>query len=376
MIAFSCVHCGQKMRVTEEAGSKKARCPTCGRVVAVPAESSRSAAPSAPTVLTVGPGKAGGTVVPPAIQLMPTRTDSAAAPPELTDFLQPAQQADELGRLGPYRVLRVLGSGGMGVVFLAEDPLLGRQVALKAMLPALAASATARQRFLREARALAVVEHDHVVALFHVGEDRGIPFFAMQLLEGESLEWRIRRAQTGAPGAALETTEVLRIGREMASGLAAIQARGLIHRDIKPANVWLERDTGRVKILDFGLVRPAGAEAPLTQVGAVVGSPAFMAPEQASNRAVDGRCDLFSLGVVLYLLCTGVQPFEAGDALATLVAVTSAEPPPPTRHNPRLPPGLSELVMRLLAKKPGDRPGSAQAVIDAIGEIEEQVSGR
>src|SRR5262249_19656984 len=141
---------------------------------------------------------------------------------------------DELGRLGPYRVLQVLGAGGMGVVFRAEDPQLARLVALKTMLPALAASDSARQRFLREARAAAAIKHDHIVSVYQVGEDRNVPFLAMEFLDGESLDSLVKREGK------LPVPETLRIGRQIASGLAAAHKRGLIHRDIKPANIFLE----------------------------------------------------------------------------------------------------------------------------------------
>jgi serine/threonine protein kinase len=165
-------------------------------------------------------------------------------------FLAPPQSADELGRLGSYRILEQLGAGGMGVVFLAEDPQLRRKVALKVMSPALAAEATARQRFLREAQATAALHHDHVITIYQVAEDRGMPFLAMELLPGESLEARLRREGR------LPLSETLRIASEIAAGLEAAHEQGLIHRDIKPANIWLEARRGRssrVKILDFGL---------------------------------------------------------------------------------------------------------------------------
>lgn len=150
------------------------------------------------------------------------------------DFLAAAQQADEIGRLGGYRMLRVLGAGGMGVVFEAEDPKLKRRVALKAMKSALASNPGAAQRFLREAQAAARLHHDHIMPIYQVGEDAGVLFLAMPLLEGESLEARLRR------DGALPAGEVVRLGKQMAAGLAAAHAHGLIHRDIKPANVWLE----------------------------------------------------------------------------------------------------------------------------------------
>src|SRR5262249_44804296 len=152
---------------------------------------------------------------------------------ELAAYLAPPQQPGEVGRLGPYRLLRVVGNGGMGIVLEAEDPHLGRRVALKVMKPALAGSGEARQRFLREARAAAAVQHDHLVTIHHVGEERGLPYLTMPFLEGQSLEQRLARDKV------LPVPEVLRIGREVAEGLAAAHARGLVHRDVKPANVWL-----------------------------------------------------------------------------------------------------------------------------------------
>ncbi len=303
-------------------------------------------------------------------------TPDKAADRRQYDFLRPAQEADELGRLGGCRVLSVLGQGGMGVVFRAEDPILRRPVALKAMLPGLAASDSSRRRFLREGRAAAAASHDHIVPIYQVGEDRGVPFIAMPLLSGESLEDRLRREK------ALPLVEGLRIGREVAEGLAAAHARGLIHRDVKPANIWLETRTSepgpsvpevRVRILDFGLVRDA-ADAQLTGEGVVVGTPAFMAPEQAHGGEVDARTDLFSLGCVLYRMATGEMPFRGRDALATLMAVAADHPRPPARVNRAVPPALSALVMRLLAKDPAGRPASAREVVEQLEAVEAALS--
>jgi WD40 repeat protein/serine/threonine protein kinase len=288
-------------------------------------------------------------------------------PPEVYDFLAPPLGPDEIGRLGTYRVLRVLGAGGMGVVFLAEDPQLQRPVALKVMKPVLATSASARRRFLREARVTAAIEHDHIVTIHQVGEDRGLPFLAMQLLQGETLADRLARE------GALPPAEVVRLSREVARGLAAAHERGMIHRDIKPANIWLEEQPGgsRVRIVDFGLARSTGAEADLTQPGTIVGTPMYMAPEQAGGAGVDVRSDLFSLGCVLYHMATGRPPFNGRDTLATLLSVAATQPAPPRDVNAAVPPALSALIMRLLAKDPADRPPSAGAVLEALDAVAE-----
>jgi len=294
-------------------------------------------------------------------------------PADICGLMAPPQEPDEIGRIGFYSVRRMLGQGGMGLVFEAEDPVLRRIVALKVMRPSAAAITAARERFLREARAAAAIEHDHIVAIYQVGEEGGVPFLAMPLLEGMSLEARLRPEATAGKASLLPVREILRIGREIASGLAAAHAVGLIHRDVKPANIWLDARHGdRVKLLDFGLARPADDDVHLTQSGLIVGTPAYMAPEQSRGEALDARADLFSLGCVLYRLCTGRLPFKRPDAVATLVAVATEVPPAQLLLNPDLPPALSDLVMRLLAKNPNDRPASAEAVIAAIRTVERE----
>lgn len=283
---------------------------------------------------------------------------------ELINFLHPAQEPDELGRLGGYRILKVLGAGGMGIVFQAEDPQLKRLVALKALKPLLAASAAAGRRFEREAQAAAAIKHDNVITIYQVGVDNGIPFLAMELLEGESLDHRLDRDKN------LSVSDILRIGREIAEGLAAAHERGLIHRDIKPGNIWLEKTRDRVKVLDFGLVHASGQDAKITREGAIIGTPAYMAPEQAQGGKVDARADLFSLGCVLYRMAIGEPPFHGPDAISTLYAIGTQLPVPPVELNPTLPLALSSVILRLLAKKPEDRPESAQLVADTLGEIE------
>jgi formylglycine-generating enzyme required for sulfatase activity/tRNA A-37 threonylcarbamoyl transferase component Bud32 len=381
MITFTCASCQKKLSVKDELAGKKGTCPACGQSVAVPPAAARAAPAAQERTLppksrpqstrdslsdaagktNPGTGRKGG----------PTQPIPVEGPsPELWDFLAPAERPDEIGRLGGYRVLRVLGAGGMGVVFQAEDTTLKRKVALKAMLPALAASETAKQRFLREAQTAAAIEHDHIVPIYQVGEDRGVPFIAMPFLKGEPLDRRLQR------DGALPVAEVLRIGQQTARGLAAAHTAGLIHRDIKPANLWLEGEEGRVKILDFGLARASSDSAQLTQQGAIIGTPAYMAPEQATGQALDGRCDLFSLGCVLYCMCTGQLPFQGEDTISTLMAVAMNQPPAPEELRPDLPPALSELVMQLLAKKPEGRPASAQVVADALLHIQTHPGAR
>jgi serine/threonine protein kinase len=194
----------------------------------------------------------------------------------------------------------------------------------------------------------------------------------MQLLRGQTLQARLERA-----GGRLPLPEVLRVGREIAEGLAAAHAQGLVHRDIKPANVWLEKGRGRVRIVDFGLARGSEPDAQFTQAGAVIGTPAYMAPEQATGAAVDARCDLFGLGAVLYRAATGKAPFGDRDTLSILSALATRTPTPPHRIVPSLPRLFSGLVMRLLARDPDDRPQSAREVAEAIealerGETEEE----
>lgn len=272
-----------------------------------------------------------------------------------------------LGEIGGYRIVKQLGQGGMGVVFQAEDPQLRRTVALKVMRGDIAESEQSRARFLREAQAAAKLKHDNIVTIYQVGEDMGVPFLAMEFLQGKSLEEWLR------PDRRATVVETLTIGKQIAKGLAAAHAVGLIHRDIKPANIWLEAPKGRVKILDFGLARHmAGELTALTQDGAVLGTPAFMAPEQGRGESVDPRCDLFSLGCVLYRMVTGRLPFQGNTTFAVLSAIASETPPSVRAINPNVPPPLADLIARLLAKKPEQRPASAQAVWDELSAVEKE----
>ncbi len=273
--------------------------------------------------------------------------------------------------IGEYVLLGELGRGGMGVVYRAEDPRLKREVALKVMLPQFAANPQAKMRFVREARAQAKVEHDHVAAIFQVSDHDGLPYLVMPLLKGMTLHAALK-ANPRPP-----LSEVIRMGRETAEGLAAAHEKGLVHRDIKPANIWLEGKKLRVKVLDFGLARivadsdaTEGTEGPVTREGAVVGTPAYMSPEQGRGLPVDGRTDLFSLGVMLYQMTTGELPFRGATTLAILTSLALDNPPPPIARNPAVPQALSDCVMRLLAKDPAYRPPTAEIAAEELRAIE------
>lgn len=274
-------------------------------------------------------------------------------------FLKPAQQSGALGRLGHYEILEVLGEGGFGVVFRAFDESLERDVAIKVLAPQLAVTSPARKRFLREARAAAQVRHDNVVQVYAV-EEEPLPFLIMEWIPGGSLQQHLDRAGP------FDWSEVIQIGRQVAEGLAAAHQRGLIHRDIKPANILLESTKPtRVKITDFGIARVAD-DASATRTAAPTGTPMFMAPEQALGDSVDQRADLFSLGSVLYTLCTGRPPFRAPNVHAVLRRVIEDAPRPIPEVIPEVPPWLCQLIARLHAKNPRERLATARELADLL----------
>ncbi len=288
--------------------------------------------------------------------------DLAAAAADSGDalpFLAPSSKPGSLGRLDHYEVLEVVGKGGTGVVLRARDGKLERIVALKVLAAPLAASGTARKRFAREARATAAVRDEHVIAI-HAVEDHGpVPYLVMEFIEGCNLEALIRR------GGPLEIKEVLRIGIQIAKALQAAHQHGLIHRDVKPANILLENGVQRVKLTDFGLARAAD-DARLTQSGLIAGTPLYMAPEQAAGEPLDPRADLFSLGSVLYEMCTGRSAFRAPTTVAVIRRVCDEAPQAIRDINPDIPKPLCRLIERLQAKRPADRPASAQQVADLL----------
>lgn len=267
--------------------------------------------------------------------------------------------------IGGHRILGLVGAGAMGRVYLAHDEQLARRVAIKVMNRDRARDPGARQRFLREGRAAAAVEHPHVLGIYAVGEHAGLPYIVMQLLEGRSLG--DYRAAVGT----LPLAEALRIGREIAEGLAAAHARGLVHRDIKPDNVFLEGPSRSVRIIDFGLARVmADDSAKLTVEGTVVGTPAYMPPERIGEESLDAKSDLFGLGVMLYELLAGRLPFAGKSMVAMLAAIAKGTPVPLSQAAPATPPEVCDLVMRLIAHRKEDRPADAASVAAELVRLE------
>lgn len=290
-------------------------------------------------------------------------TVATAQPPDAggpaLDFLAPSGHADHLGRLGHYEILSVVGQGGMGTVLRGFDEKLRRVVAIKVMSPQLASNGVARKRFIREAQAVAAVRNEHVVDIHAVEESSPVPYLVMEFISGESLQDRLDREGT------LPVKEVLRIGLQMAQGLAAAHAQGIVHRDIKPSNILLENGVARVKITDFGLARTLD-DAALTSSGLVAGTPQFMSPEQAQGEHVDHRADLFSLGSVLYAMCTGRPPFRASTTMGVLKRVCEETPTSIRELNPEAPDWLCDLIGKLHAKNPADRFSSAKELAEIL----------
>jgi len=287
--------------------------------------------------------------------------DADAVPPIpalatlIQKILAPSDDERMLGRLGPYEITGIIGSGGMGIVLKGHDRALDRFVAIKLLSPHLASSGAARQRFLREAKAAAAVVHDNVIAIHGVDEFAGLPYLVMPYCRGTTLEKRVRDAGP------MSLREILRVGLQTARGLAAAHAQGLVHRDVKPANILLEDGVERVRITDFGLARAAD-DASLTVTGLLAGTPHYMSPEQALGKPLDARSDLFALGAVLFTLATGKPPFRAESSHAVLRMVTDVEPADVRLANPDMPAWLAGIVGRLLAKDPAARYPSATEV--------------
>ncbi len=280
--------------------------------------------------------------------------------------LDPPLKDGELGTLAGYRVLSLLGEGGMGKVYRALDSRLQREVALKVMQRRPHGPADASERFLREARAMAAVKHDNVATIYEVGEHSGIPYLAMELLAGKSLDAALTAGDRFTP------QQIIALGRHVARGLAAAHARGIVHRDVKPANIWLDAATGRPKLLDFGLARQFG-DAIGKQRGAVAGTPGYLSPEQARDDPVDDRTDVYGLGVVLFELLTGRLPFNENNVTSLLITILTQPPPQISTLAPQAPAPLAAFVEQMLAKEPHDRPKSATVVEQRLKQIAEEL---
>ncbi|MEQ9406496.1 MAG: protein kinase [Fuerstiella sp.] len=271
-------------------------------------------------------------------------------------LLDAPSHPEMLGRLGRYEIERLVGSGGMGIVFKAHDTELNRPVAIKMLAPYLASSGSARKRFAREARSAAGIVDDHVVPIHNVESDSDHPFLVMQYVAGGSLQEKLDRC--GPLGVA----EIVRTGLQAAKGLAAAHAQGLIHRDVKPSNILLDEGVERALLTDFGLARTED-DACLTRSGFQPGTPHYMSPEQVRGESIDGRSDLFGLGCVLYALCTGRPPFRAESGYAVMRRITDDTPRSIREVNEHIPGWLEQIVMKLLSKSRDDRFESAEELV-------------
>ena len=278
----------------------------------------------------------------------------------------------ESGTLGRFELTDKLGEGGMGVLYRARDTRLGRTVAIKLLRPETVADPERARRFLQEARAASALNHPNIVTVHDIGDDGGRgTWIAMECLDGESLRQRLARGPLAVP-------EAVRIAVDVARGLAAAHAAGIVHRDVKPANVMIT-ESGIVKVLDFGLAKldaspKAGSDsvsptqsAPVaTAAGVIVGTPAYMSPEQVEGRAADARSDVFSFGAMLYEMLTAKRPFEGATELSLLSSILKDAPPPVRSLRPEVDARLEAIVSRCLAKDPAARYPSAQALLPEL----------
>jgi serine/threonine protein kinase len=274
-------------------------------------------------------------------------------------ILDEPRHPEMLGRIGRYDIERLIGSGGMGIVFKGFDTELNRPVAIKVLAPSIAYHGGARQRFSREAKAAAAVVHEHVVPIYNVESSGELPYLVMHYAQGDSLQNRIDKKGS------LELKEILRISQQIASGLAAAHAQGLVHRDVKPANVLLENGIERALISDFGLAQAAD-DASVSCSGFLAGTPQYMSPEQARGEKVNHLSDLFSLGSIMYTMCTGRTPFRGESTLEVLQQVQSTEPKSILEINPDVPVWLVTLIERLMMKQSAARYQSATEVAQLL----------
>jgi two-component system LytT family response regulator len=299
-------------------------------------------------------------------------------------------QAQPGAMLNHYRVMKRLGAGGMGEVFLAEDTKLHRNVALKVLLPEVAADPERMARFVQEARAASALSHPNAAHIYEIGEANGSHYLAMEFIEGDTIESRLtsdpaKAADSGKGGDPLPVAEIISIGAQVADALDAAHERGVIHRDIKPANLMINA-RGHVTVLDFGLAKLVPAPSTqtgsgsqiatqfLTSGGVVLGTVSYMSPEQALGREVDHRSDIFSLGVVLYRMATGRLPFAGATAQETLARILQSQPDAISRLNYELPEELERVVRKCLEKDRERRYQSARELLVDLRNLERGAS--
>jgi predicted Ser/Thr protein kinase len=263
---------------------------------------------------------------------------------------------------GNCRIVKKLGAGGMGTVYLAEHSGLNKSVAVKILPKEMAAQPEFIERFLREARLAARLEHPNVVQVFDVGEQQGVYYITMQYVEGRSLDAILKERKK------LSLNEALTIAKRVAVALAAAHRLGIVHRDIKPANILISKE-GVVKVADFGLAKDEDANRSVSGTGQIMGTPYYMSPEQAQGQKVDARSDLYSLGATLYHLATGQRAFQGETPLSIVVKHVSAPVVPPREIDPSIPEAVSLMILKLLAKSPADRHASAEDLIRDLDAV-------
>lgn len=291
-----------------------------------------------------------------------TTRDSTMLIREIQGWLDATDDPRAMGRFAGYEIVGIIGHGGMGIVLKGFEASLNRFVAIKVLAPRLAMQAVARQRFAREGRAAAAVIHENVISIHRVDEWHGLPYLVMPYVAGESLQQRLDKE------GALSLETILRIGAQVAAGLAAAHAQGLVHRDIKPANILLEPGLERVRITDFGLARTVD-DVSLTRSGVIAGTPQYMSPEQVRLEAIDPRSDLFSLGTLLHAMATGQPPFRGESSEEVLRNILDAKTRD-LRRESHLPEWFVQLVHWLQQPQPKDRPHSALEVQRVINECQ------
>jgi tRNA A-37 threonylcarbamoyl transferase component Bud32 len=344
MIELLCPHCGDELLARDESAGQRVKCPNWGGKVAVAA-----GAPAEP------PGSETATL-PPSAPPNPAEAETIAPAAGIVAEL-PLPWASALPEVPGYEILRELGRGGMAVVYKARQSKLNRLVALKMILTGAHAGEAELARFRTEAEAIARLQHPNIVQVYEVGEHAGLPYLALELCAGGSLEKKLN-------GTPLPPREAAELVEKLAQAMHVAHGRGVIHRDLKPANVLLAED-GTPKVTDFGLAKKLD-EAGQTATGAVMGTPSYMAPEQAGGKPVGPLADVYALGAILYECLTGRPPFRAATALDTILQVVTDEPAPPSLLAPQVPRDLETICLKCLRKDPTKRYASAQAMADDL----------